>query len=126
MSSTQQASNLFGGLSGRHRLPSAAIAPDTPLVVAIHGGTYTSAYFDVPGASLMVRREVIDRLGGMDEGYFLYYEETDFCRKVKRAGYDVWYVPDSRVMHLVGQSTGRSAQTSSLSPVGAILKPLTS
>jgi GT2 family glycosyltransferase len=60
----------------------------------------------LPGASFMVRREVIDQLGGMDESYFLYYEETDFCRKVKAAGWGVWYVPESRVMHIAGQSTG--------------------
>jgi N-acetylglucosaminyl-diphospho-decaprenol L-rhamnosyltransferase len=61
-----------------------------------------------PGAAMMVRREVIDELGGMDEGYFLYYEETDFCLKVKRAGWSNWYVPSSRVVHLAGQSTGIS------------------
>jgi amino acid adenylation domain-containing protein len=60
----------------------------------------------IPGASFMLRREVIDRLGGMDESYFLYYEETDFCRKVKEAGWTIWYVPESRVMHVAGQSTG--------------------
>lgn len=54
-SSTQQTANLFGGLSGRHRIPDGPFAPGTPLVVAIHGGTYTSAYFDVPGASLMAQ-----------------------------------------------------------------------
>jgi GT2 family glycosyltransferase/thioesterase domain-containing protein len=64
----------------------------------------------IPGASFMVRREVIDQLGGMDESYFLYYEETDFCRKVKAAGWTVWYVPDSRVMHIAGQSTGVTTQ----------------
>lgn len=55
MSSTLHTSSLFGGLSGRHRLVEGTVAPRTPLVVAIHGGTYTSAYFDVPGASLMDR-----------------------------------------------------------------------
>jgi amino acid adenylation domain-containing protein len=60
----------------------------------------------IPGSALIVRREVVERLGGLDEGYFLYYEETDFCRKVKRAGYSVWYVPGSRVMHIGAQSTG--------------------
>jgi len=60
----------------------------------------------LPGAAMMVRRQVIERLGGLDQTYFLYYEETDFCLKVKKAGYTVWYVPDSRVMHIAGQSTG--------------------
>lgn len=59
-----------------------------------------------PGASMMLRRKVIEDLGGMDESYFLYYEETDFCRKIKGAGWTIWYVPESRVMHIAGQSTG--------------------
>jgi N-acetylglucosaminyl-diphospho-decaprenol L-rhamnosyltransferase len=59
-----------------------------------------------PGASMMVRRQVIEAVGGMDENYFLYYEETDFCRKIKSAGWTIWYVPESRVMHIAGQSTG--------------------
>lgn len=60
----------------------------------------------LPGAALMARREVIDTIGGMDERYFLYYEETDYCLKATRAGFECWYVPDSRVMHISGQSTG--------------------
>jgi len=55
---------------------------------------------------MMIRREVIEQVGGMDERFFLYYEETDYCRKVKNAGWELWYVPQSRVMHLAGQSTG--------------------
>lgn len=59
-----------------------------------------------PGASMMLRRKVIEDLGGMDESYFLYYEETDFCRKIKGAGWTIWYVPESRVMHIAGQRHG--------------------
>ena len=58
------------------------------------------------GASLLVRREVFDRIGLLDEGYFLYFEETDFCLRAARAGWPGWYVPASRVVHLVGQSSG--------------------
>jgi hypothetical protein len=58
-----------------------------------------------PGASMMIRRAVIDTIGGFDENYFLYFEETDFCLRAKRAGFSTWYVPESRVMHIVGQST---------------------
>jgi hypothetical protein len=60
----------------------------------------------VAGASMLVRRAVFERIGLMDEGYFLYYEETDFCRRAAQAGFECWYVPASRVVHLVGQSTG--------------------
>jgi GT2 family glycosyltransferase len=60
----------------------------------------------VNGASMMVRREVFETVGLMDEGYFLYFEETDFCRRAKEAGWSIWHVPASRVIHLEGQSTG--------------------
>jgi len=58
------------------------------------------------GASLMIRREVFETAGLMDDDYFLYYEETDFCLSVKKAGWSCWYVPQSRVMHIGGKSTG--------------------
>ena len=60
----------------------------------------------VAGASALVRREVFERIGPMDDGFFLYYEETDFMRRAAAAGFECWYVPASRVVHLVGRSTG--------------------
>jgi len=57
------------------------------------------------GASMMIRRGVLERIGGLDENYFLYFEETDFCWRSKRAGAPMWYVPQSRVVHIGGQST---------------------
>ena len=59
----------------------------------------------IAGASMLLRRSVVEQLQGFDEGYFLYYEETDFCLRAKRAGFSTWYVPTSRVMHIAGQST---------------------
>jgi N-acetylglucosaminyl-diphospho-decaprenol L-rhamnosyltransferase len=63
------------------------------------------------GASMFIRPEVLDSIGGMDENYFLYYEETDFCHRALKAGFETWYVPDSRVMHIMGQSTTVTDQT---------------
>jgi GT2 family glycosyltransferase len=60
----------------------------------------------VAGASMMIRQEVIEQIGLMDEGFFLYFEEVDYCKQAQRAGWSCWYVPRSRVVHLVGQSTG--------------------
>ncbi len=60
----------------------------------------------VSGASMMIRREVFTSIGMFDEAYFLYFEEVDFCCRAKRAGWDVWYVPTSRVVHLEGEATG--------------------
>jgi GT2 family glycosyltransferase len=65
----------------------------------------------LPGASMMIRRQVFEDIGLMDEGYFLYYEETDFCLQAKRSGWQCWYVPDSRIMHIAGQSTGVTVRT---------------
>lgn len=59
----------------------------------------------VSGASFMVRREVFADIGLLDEGYFLYFEEVDFCSRARKAGWEVWFVPESRVMHLEGAST---------------------
>jgi GT2 family glycosyltransferase len=60
----------------------------------------------VAGASMLVRSEVFRRIGLMDEAYFLYYEEVDFCLRARRAGFPCWYEPASRVVHLVGKSSG--------------------
>lgn len=60
----------------------------------------------VSGASMIVRREVFEKVGLLDEGYFMYFEETDFCLRAARAGFPCWYVPSSKIIHLVGQSSG--------------------
>lgn len=58
------------------------------------------------GASMMIRREVFEQVGLLDEAYFMYFEEVDFCLRAARAGWECWYVPASRVVHLVGQASG--------------------
>jgi hypothetical protein len=58
------------------------------------------------GAALLVRREVFEKIGQMDEQYFMYFEETDFCLRARQAGFRCWYVPQSRVVHLVGATSG--------------------
>lgn len=60
----------------------------------------------VAGASMLVRREVFETIGLIDEAYFLYFEEVDFLRRAKRAGFRTFYVPSSRVIHRMGASTG--------------------
>ena len=62
----------------------------------------------VVAASMMIRWSVFDRIGGFDDNYFLYFEETDFCLRAKKVGLSTWYVPASRVMHIGGQSTNVS------------------
>jgi len=71
----------------------------------------------VAGASMMIRREVLEGIGLLDEEYFLYYEEVDFCLRAKRADWLCWYVPSSRVMHISGQSTGVSSRDIKTKPM---------
>ena len=58
----------------------------------------------VPGAFAIIRKEVFDRMQGFDERFFLYAEEVDLCRRMKQAGYEVWYWPEIRVVHEGGAS----------------------
>jgi N-acetylglucosaminyl-diphospho-decaprenol L-rhamnosyltransferase len=60
----------------------------------------------VGGACMIIRREVFEEIGLLDQGYYTHYEDVDFCFNAHKAGWAVWYVPESRVTHLVGQSTG--------------------
>ena len=60
----------------------------------------------VSGACFAIRREVLDAVGPLDEGYFLYFEEVDFCRRARLAGWACAYVPQARVVHHEGAATG--------------------
>ena len=73
--------------------------------VAKHMGSTPECVDWICGASMLIRPAVLSAIGGFDENYFLYFEETDFCYRARRAGFQTWYVPDSRVMHIMGQST---------------------
>lgn len=57
------------------------------------------------GASLMVRRESLAAAGLLDEGYFMYAEEVDWCWRIQRAGWPFWCVPAAQVIHHGGAST---------------------
>jgi len=63
------------------------------------------------GASLMMRMDVLDRIGLFDETFFLYFEETDLCHRAARAGWPTDYVLESRVEHIGSASTGMKQWT---------------
>ena len=58
------------------------------------------------GASMLIRRQVFESIGLFDDTFFLYYEETDFCRRAQLAGWSTHYVVDSSVAHIGSASTG--------------------
>lgn len=56
-------------------------------------------------AAVMIRREVIEEVGLLDEGYFMYFEDVDFCRATREAGWQIGHEPSARVVHLRGGSS---------------------
>ena len=78
----------------------ASYAVSRPMVDRAHQCDWVS------GASLLVRGRVFEDVGLLDEGYFLYFEEVDFCMRARKAGWTVWFVPESRVIHHEGAATG--------------------
>lgn len=58
------------------------------------------------GACMMISREVIDKVGVLDESYFMYYEEFDYCERVKAAGYEIYFNGHSSILHKQSVTTG--------------------
>jgi GT2 family glycosyltransferase len=74
----------------------------------------------VPGAFSILRAEVIEQVGFFDPAFFLYSEEVDLCRRIKSAGWQIWYWPDISVIHIGGESS-RQVKTLEMSSTGAQL-----
>jgi hypothetical protein len=115
---------LIGAVSPKirfHHTPDtiqfAGYSPLNPYTIRSHGRGYgikdqgqfeedtVTAY--VHGAAMMVPAAVIRHIGLLAESYFLYYEELDWAERMKRAGYTLWYVHDSLVLHKESVSTGK-------------------
>lgn len=60
----------------------------------------------VSGASMILRRTMLEEIGLLDEGLFTYFDDLDLCLRARRAGWETWFVPESRVIHLEGASSG--------------------
>jgi GT2 family glycosyltransferase/lipopolysaccharide/colanic/teichoic acid biosynthesis glycosyltransferase len=56
------------------------------------------------GAFMMFRREVYDQIGGLDEDYFMYGEDLDYCYRIKQAGWKIYYTPSTKLIHYKGES----------------------
>lgn len=63
----------------------------------------------VNGACMMVRRKVIEEIGDLDEGFFIYAEELDWCYRMKEKGWKVYFTPNATIIHLGGQAMNRAA-----------------
>ncbi len=70
-----------------------------------NGGTAVREVDWLVGAAFMTRRAVLEQVGGFDEGYFMYSEELDWCRRVKAAGWRLIYLPAAQIIHYEGKSS---------------------
>lgn len=61
------------------------------------------------GSCMLMRKDVYDKIGGFDEQFFMYGEDLDLCYRVQKAGYKVFYVPETKIIHYKGESTKRSS-----------------
>jgi GT2 family glycosyltransferase len=75
-------------------------------------GRYPRSWYGRPfevdhplGACVCIRREALDQVGLMDEGYFMYAEEVDLCWRIKQSGWQIWYTPEATIVHHQAAST---------------------
>lgn len=64
----------------------------------------------IHGCALLIRKSAVDAIGLLDERFWMYDEDMDWCLRARAAGWRLWLVPDARVMHLGGQTSGRAAR----------------
>ncbi|MGB3634028.1 MAG: glycosyltransferase family 2 protein [Rubrobacteraceae bacterium] len=100
--------SFLSGLLGRTSfltrifLNSVAVKSMFPAMSELSGPTKVDW---VSGACMAVRRTALDRIGGLDERFFMYFEDADLCRRSREAGQPVYYLPRMEVLHLTGASS---------------------
>ncbi len=93
---------------------------NVPLLETLFPGKYPSKRQDYQrpievdsgiGACLIVRKSAIDGVGGLDERYFFFFEETDWARTMRDAGWKIYHVPTARIYHFQGKSVGADVRS---------------
>lgn len=117
-----QSGNTVGGVTGKMYYLGDKFGKDAVFCTWSKINPYTSIPFNftnnepeskvdyLSGAAMLVKKEVIDKIGFLDPDYFLYFEETDWCARMIRAGYDLIYVPQAIVWHEVSSTDSDSSK----------------
>ena len=74
------------------------------------------------GAALLVRKSIMEKQGGFDERYFMYYEEVDLCYRIKQNGWRIVYLPQARITHLGGRSSQQVPAAKRIMMLNSMLK----
>lgn len=102
---------MMTGLFGRSTLlsrlfPSARLTRRNVLLPGTQQERQSAASVDwVSGSCVLVRRDAFNEIGGFDERYFLYWEDADLCRRLRKAGWSIRYRPDAQVLHVGARSS---------------------
>jgi N-acetylglucosaminyl-diphospho-decaprenol L-rhamnosyltransferase len=100
--------SMISGLLGRTSVLT-RLFPENSLVKrqfpAVNAQDRPVAVDWVSGACMTIRRATLDEVGLLDERFFMYFEDTDLCRRVREAGWSVYYLPQIEVAHQAGRST---------------------
>jgi len=78
---------------------------------AQHGDRATFRADWLTGAALLVRQEALQAVGLLDEGYFMYFEETQWCHRLSQAGWEGWFVGSAEILHYGGRSVDAKSAT---------------
>ncbi len=74
------------------------------------------------GAALLVRKSIIDEIGGFDENFFMYYEEVDLCYRIKKHGWRIVFLPQASITHLGGRSSQQIPAAKRIMMLRSLLK----
>lgn len=78
------------------------------------GKTHAREVVVIPGAAFLIRRQIFEKIAGFDESFFLFFEETDLCRRVKKLGWQIFIDPRAKVIHLWGRSMPKTKKTKNI------------
>lgn len=90
----------------------ARLFPKSPLF-----GRYNLTFLDpdkveqveaISGSFMVTRKDVILKVGGLDQDFFMYGEDLDWCYRIRKSGYQIYYVPDTQIIHFKGESSKKS------------------
>lgn len=72
----------------------------------------------ITGADLMIKKSVVEELGLFDDSFFMYYEDTELCNRIRKSGYGIASVPDAHIQHLEGRSSSNMKRKADIVSAG--------
>ena len=103
--------NQYTGLASL--LPNQSLFPGVNLIMGVHDDRERPVEW-ISGACLMVRRSVIDTVGGLDESWFMYAEDFEWCDRISSAGWLLYSLPSAQIEHLLGASSKQNKAVSTM------------